>query len=120
MGASEYAKYYFLLHGILCRSGLANDNLTRLRPLDVKGAQTLEVTGEMSTMAKVLMKEWSKIYGHVEMLVDKSDEAAGITGSEDSSVGGGVLPPQSSSTSKRVSLEQIVRMRKSVLDAITN
>ncbi len=39
VNASEYAKYYFLLQGMLCQSGLANVELTRLRPMDVKGAE---------------------------------------------------------------------------------
>ena len=112
VGASEYAKYYFLLRGMLCRSGLANDDLTRLRPLDVKGAQTLETTTceKSNAVAKASMKERSKSYGDVGMVVDMSGEAAGKTGSEDSSVGGRVLQPPSSPSSKRVSLEQIVRM----------
>ena len=78
--------------------------------MDVKGAQTLEATGEKSTVPKVSTKEGSKSYGDVEMMVDKCGEAAGRTGSEDSSVGGVALQPQSSPTLKRVSLEQIVRM----------
>mmetsp|Transcript_10097 Transcript_10097/g.18426 ORF Transcript_10097/g.18426 Transcript_10097/m.18426 type:complete len:766 (+) Transcript_10097:283-2580(+) len=107
VGASEYAKYYFLLRGMLCRSGLANDDFTRLRPLDAKGALTLETTGgEKSKVPKVSMKERSKSYGDVMMSVDKSSSDM----SEDGSVGSVALAPQSSPMSKRVSLEQIVRM----------
>ena len=127
VGASEYAKYYFLLRGMLCRSGLANDDLTRLQPLDVKGAMNLAGDsstasggavsnrgdiasgagegGDISTaihVAKVLMKERSKSYGDVM----KDDSKEGAKADE----GGVIVPPQSSPTSKRVSLEQIVRM----------
>jgi hypothetical protein len=45
VGASEYAKYYFLLRSMLCRSGLAQDNLTTLNPLDADGVKSLEKTG---------------------------------------------------------------------------
>lgn len=111
VNASEYAKYYFLLRGMLCRSGLANDELTRLRPLDAKGA--LKMAGETSTagsdgvgeavavsasVAKASMKERSKSYGIPDAKRD----------------GGGALPLESSGSgspsSKRMSLEQIVRM----------
>jgi hypothetical protein len=74
--ASEYAKYYFLLRGMLCRSGLTNDDLTTLRPLDVGGASNfLDAAspangggGEMSAtacVAKPIMKERSKTHACV-------------------------------------------------------
>ena len=72
--ASEYAKYYFLLRCMLCRSGLANDDLKLLRPLDFGGPSILlEVTapatdggGELSAAAcvtKPLMMQRSKTHG---------------------------------------------------------
>ena len=128
VNASEYAKYYFLLRGMLCRSGLASDEITRLQPLDVKGAATLAgdtgpteranaatnvENGTVTTViAKLSLKERSKSYGHVEAAsaaasVDNMSEAMSqdVTGK-----GAEALPPQSSPASKRVSLEQIVRM----------
>ena len=127
VNASEYAKYYFLLRGMLCRSGLASDEITRLEPLDVKGAATLAgdtgpseranaatncENGTVTTViAKLSLKERSKSYGHVEAAsaaasVDNQSEAT----SQDTGKGTEALPPQSSPASKRVSLEQIVRM----------
>ena len=58
--ASEYAKYYFLLRGMLCRSGLANDDLTRLNPLDVKGATNISSTS--SSSGRKLIKRRSKSF----------------------------------------------------------
>jgi len=113
VNASEYAKYYFLLRGMLCRSGLANDDLTRLRPLDIKGAQTLETgtTGDKSkSVAKVPMKERSKSYGFAEKTTEMNVDSRGLMSSEDASMKSAALPPQSSPSSQRVSLEQIVRM----------
>ena len=46
-------------------------------------------------MTKVSMKQMSKIYGDVEMTVEKSDKAAGRVGLEDSGVDSVVLPLQS-------------------------
>jgi hypothetical protein len=43
VGASEYAKYYFLLRSMLIRSGLGSDDLNTLSPLDVEGAKQLEL-----------------------------------------------------------------------------
>ena len=63
MNARGYAKCYFLPCGIICTSGLANGNLTRLRPLDGKGVQTLEATDEKSNVVKVSIKERGKSYG---------------------------------------------------------
>ena len=64
--------------------------------MDVKGAQTLKTTtGYRSNMTKVSMKQMSKIYGNVEMTVEKSDKAAGRVGLEDSGVDSMVLPLQS-------------------------
>eukprot|EP00577_Skeletonema_sp_RCC1716_P008046 CAMPEP_0113438878 /NCGR_PEP_ID=MMETSP0013_2-20120614/38178_1 /TAXON_ID=2843 ORGANISM="Skeletonema costatum, Strain 1716" /NCGR_SAMPLE_ID=MMETSP0013_2 /ASSEMBLY_ACC=CAM_ASM_000158 /LENGTH=754 /DNA_ID=CAMNT_0000329617 /DNA_START=107 /DNA_END=2371 /DNA_ORIENTATION=+ /assembly_acc=CAM_ASM_000158 len=60
VGASEYAKYYFLLRGMLCRSGLANDDLTRLNPLDVKGATNINSTSGSS--GRKLIKRRSKSF----------------------------------------------------------
>mmetsp|Transcript_15622 Transcript_15622/g.25674 ORF Transcript_15622/g.25674 Transcript_15622/m.25674 type:complete len:733 (-) Transcript_15622:148-2346(-) len=58
--ASEYAKYYFLMRGMLCRSGLANDDLTRLNPLDVKGATNISSTSGSS--CRRLIKRRSKSF----------------------------------------------------------
>lgn len=42
--AGEYAKYYFLLRSMMIRSGLASgEDLSTMRPLDVKSARKLEV-----------------------------------------------------------------------------
>jgi hypothetical protein len=121
VNASEYAKYYFLLRGMLCRSGLANDNLTRLEALDVKGAlNLLDATtvgvgsnacsnGSSSIVAKMMMKERCKSYGVVErgsmpMVVGEDDGSCSDNGSKS---------PQcntTTSSAKKVSLEQIVRM----------
>jgi len=60
VGASEYAKYYFLLRGMLCRSGLASDDLTRLNPLDVKGATNISSTSGSS--GRKLIKRRSKSF----------------------------------------------------------
>ncbi|KAL7536074.1 hypothetical protein ACHAXR_009846 [Thalassiosira sp. AJA248-18] len=126
VNASEYAKYYFLLRGMLCRSGLANDDLTSRwsRPLDVKGAMTLNEEnkkvggGGMMMMGKVLMKERSKSYGHWEDTIKGGGSGEDTVGSSGGGGGGSgsgsavvtMPPPQSSPASKRASLEQIVRM----------
>lgn len=60
VGASEYAKYYFLLRGMLCRSGLASDDLTRLNPLDVQGATNISSTSGSS--GRKLIKRRSKSF----------------------------------------------------------
>ncbi|KAL9187018.1 hypothetical protein ACHAXT_010738 [Thalassiosira profunda] len=134
VGAGEYAKYYFLLRGMLCRSGLANDDLAKMQPLDVEGARTLEgldvarttldaspgaaATGDKGAVAVGELKERSKSYG--DMGASAHSEAGKF--SQDDGSGGairaasatGAAPPQpsprSSPASKRVSLEQIVRM----------
>ena len=121
VGASEYAKYYFLLRGMLCRSGLADDDIASLRPLDARGAAAMDATtaagggGEAgrsggSSVKKPSMKERSKSYGCA--VHDREGEAARTGFRRDADGGGGrAAPPQGSSpTSKRVSLEQIVRM----------
>jgi hypothetical protein len=59
--ASEYAKYYFLLRGMLCRSGLANDDLTRLNPLDVKDAASISSSTSGSS-GRRLIKRRSKSF----------------------------------------------------------
>ncbi len=91
---------------MLCRSGLTNDDLTRLRPLDVKGTRMPEGVGVEGKVAKASMKERSKSYGHVEMVVAQGSSES----SKDATVGGTALLPQSSPSSKRVTLEHIVRM----------
>ena len=58
--ASEYAKYYFLLRGMLCRSGLASDDLSRLNPLDVMGATNISSTSGSS--GRKLIKRRSKSF----------------------------------------------------------
>lgn len=118
VNASEYAKYYFLLRGMLCRSGLANDDLTRLQPLDVRGAQSLaegtnasvvaEKNKQRSDVSKYLMKQRSKSYGCFDDKPTTSDNVGNGGGSGATTKV--VMPPQSSPTSQRVSLEQIVRM----------
>jgi hypothetical protein len=103
--ASEYAKYYFLLRCMLCRSGLANDDLKLLRPLDVGGASNLldvpapatDGGGELSAAAcatKPLMMQRSKTHG----CAYSSDE-------------NGAMSSQGSPMLNRVNLERIVRMQ---------
>jgi len=60
VGASEYAKYYFLLRGMFCRSGLAHDDLTRLNPLDVERASNINSTS--SSSGRRLIKRRSKSF----------------------------------------------------------
>ena len=48
VNASEYAKYYFLLHSIMCPSISMNDDMTCLNPLDAEEAKSLEKTGACS------------------------------------------------------------------------
>lgn len=100
VNASEYAKYYFLLRGMLCQSGLANDDLMRLEALDVKGALNLlhAVTGG-SSVAKVLMKKRCKSSG----VVERSSMTKAV-GEDDGGCASGSKSPHN------VSLEQIVRM----------
>ena len=117
VNASEYAKYYFLLRGMLCRSGLANDDMSRLQPLDAKGAATLAGDRDASAnaaagssdngtannvIAKVSLKDRSKSYGHAGVCADKLGKAKGENTAQPA--------PQMSPTLKRVSLEQIVKM----------
>jgi len=125
VNSSEYAKYYFLLRGMLCKSGLANDDLTRLEALDVKGALHLldstrggsggVATGASfesnggsvgSSVAKVLMKKRCKSYGVVER-----GSMTRSTGEDGSCESGSKSPPCINSYSTKVSLEQIVQMR---------
>ncbi|KAL7551320.1 hypothetical protein ACHAWF_014500 [Thalassiosira exigua] len=106
VNASEYAKYYFLLRGMLCRSGLASDDLRRLEPLDAEGARTLGGEEEKKKKAPRYTKQRSKSYGHAEVTESGSGESSVASGSTASKP----IVPQSSPTSKRVSLEQIVRM----------
>lgn len=126
VNASEYAKYYFLLRSMLCRSGLANDDLTTLEALDVKGALNLldaaisnggsasatsgsNRCGEMSVSSSVVkasIKKRSKSFG----VVEKSSTAR-AAGEEERSCDSGAKSSECSSTSTKVSLEQIVRMQ---------
>lgn len=115
VGAGEYAKYYFLLRGMLCRSGLASDDLTRLDPLDPEAAGNLG-TAFGAERTRDLNVGRCKSYG------DAGADCAG--GGEDESAasragadGGGVgpCPPAYGSPSKkRVNLEQLVRMEQLV------
>lgn len=103
VNASEYAKYYFLLRSMLCRSGLANDNLTTMDPLDVEGVKSLgEKTGASFcdlSVAKPFVRARSKSLGDVESKDDGSETGfnAAIGGSP-------------KLLSKKVSLEHLVRM----------
>jgi len=114
VNASEYAKYYFLLRGMLCRSGLANDDLTRgLRPLDVRGAITL--AGETSTAGSDGVGEAAAAVASASVAKASMKERAKSYSIPDAKRGGdGVLTLQSSRSgspaSKRVSLEQIIPM----------
>ena len=124
VNASEYAKYYFLLRGMLCKSGLANDDLTRLEALDVKGALNLldAVNGGVagassrsngggersvgSSVAKVLIQKRCKSSG----VVERSSMTKAV-GEDDGSCDSGLKSPQCNiSSATKVSLEQIVRM----------
>jgi hypothetical protein len=101
VGASEYAKYYFLLRSMLCRSGLANDSFTTLKPLDADGVRSLEKTGasfaELS-VAKPFVRVRSKSYGDIEK--NREEET-----SFNANVG--VSPKM---LTHKVSLEHLVRM----------
>ena len=46
---------------MLCRRELENDDLTRLRPLDVKGAHTLEATSEDRMRVLIVLNSYSEI-----------------------------------------------------------
>lgn len=93
--ASEYAKYYFLLRGMLCRSGLANDDLTRLNPLDVKGKSN--VSSSSSSGGRRLIKRRSKSFSE-------------YSGREESERMNSMRSESSSNTSKKISLEELVPM----------
>lgn len=104
VGASEYAKYYFLLRSMLCRSGLANDNLTTLEPLDVDGVKSLEKTGASFCelgVAKPFVRVRSKSLGDVET----NREDHGSEASFNAIVGGSPKVQ-----THKVSLEHLVRM----------
>eukprot|EP00569_Conticribra_weissflogii_P002615 CAMPEP_0171332070 /NCGR_PEP_ID=MMETSP0878-20121228/3144_1 /TAXON_ID=67004 /ORGANISM="Thalassiosira weissflogii, Strain CCMP1336" /LENGTH=835 /DNA_ID=CAMNT_0011832767 /DNA_START=362 /DNA_END=2869 /DNA_ORIENTATION=- len=96
VNASEYAKYYFLLRSMLCRSGLASDTLSSLSPLDVKGAKTLEKGAVIS-----------KTLPDLPVVISRSKS---FNESEKNGSDADLLSSQKSPTSKRVSLEHIVRM----------
>jgi len=107
VNASEYAKYYFLLRGMLCRSGLASDDLSKLQPLKKRGSGVTTTTansggdgGVTSSISKLSLKERSKSYGYA--VVKKQGDASG----QDTAI---EAPPESPSP-HRASLEQIVRM----------
>jgi hypothetical protein len=103
VNASEYAKYYFLLRSMLCRSGLANDNLTTMDPLDLEGVKSLGEETRASfcdlSVAKPFVRARSKSLGDVESKDDGSETgfSAAIGGSP-------------KLLSKKVSLEHLVRM----------
>jgi hypothetical protein len=102
VGASEYAKYYFLLRSMLCRSGLAHDNLMTLNPLDANGIKSLEKTGasfENLGVAKPFVRVRSKSLGDVEASKD------GCEGSFCTKV---AVSPKL--LTHKVSLEHLVRM----------
>ena len=105
VNASEYAKYYFLLRGMLCRSGLASDDLSKLQPLKKRGSEVTTTTAinssdaVTSSISKLSLKERSKSYGYA--IVKKQGDASG----QDAAI---EAPPES--PSHRASLEQIVRM----------
>jgi hypothetical protein len=105
VGAGEYAKYYFLLRSMLCRSGLANDNLTMLNPLDAKGVGSLEKTGACcdSSIPKPLKLMRSKSFSDLENSISDKNPELGFK----DSIGG--LSPRVGPASK-VSLEHLVRM----------
>ncbi|KAL3792305.1 hypothetical protein HJC23_006217 [Cyclotella cryptica] len=103
VNASEYAKYYFLLRSMLCRSGLANDNLITMNPLDLEGVKSLgERTGASYcdlSVVKPFVRARSKSLGDVDNKDDGSETGfnAAIGGSP-------------KLLSKKVSLEHLVRM----------
>lgn len=104
VGASEYAKYYFLLRSMLCRSGLAQDNLTTLNPLDAVGVKSLEKTGasfENLGVAKPFVRSRSKSMGDV----DERKDCEGEEGSFSANV---AISPKV--LKHKVSLEHLVRM----------
>ncbi len=96
VNASEYAKYYFLLRSMLCRSGLANDTLSSLSPLDVKGAKNLEKGAVIS-----------KTLPDLPVVISRSKS---FSESEKNGSDADIASSPKSPTSKRVSLEHLVRM----------
>lgn len=103
VGASEYAKYYFLLRSMLCRSGLANDNLTSMNPLDTHGMKSLEGTGASFCdlgVTKPFLRSRSKSFGDLEKREEEEEAAS------DSTYVGGSLRM----LSHKISLEHLVRM----------
>ena len=128
VNAGEYAKYYFLLRGMLCRSGLANDDLTRLKPLDVKSAEGMEGTNARgiieekrssiivaptvsTSCKKKALKERSKSYGHAGEMTASKSGSSGSPGSGSADDSAATSPSQRIPAMKRASLEQIVRMQ---------
>ncbi len=103
LNTSESAKYYFLLRSMLCQSGLANDDLTRLEALDVKGVlNLLHAVTVGSSVAKVLMKKRCKSSG----ILERSSMTKAV-GEDDGGCASG-----SKSSQCNVSLEKIVRMNE--------
>jgi hypothetical protein len=66
--ASEYAKYYFFLRSMLCRSGLVNDLLSLEVGSDLlrkPAVSAAHVNGSGEKMRPSLMKERSKTHGQL-------------------------------------------------------
>lgn len=116
VGASEYAKYYFLLRSMLCRSGLASDNLTTLNPLDVDGVKSLEktmgcnVAGSyccekmMSDATEPFVRTRSKSVGDAAETME--DESGCVGCVNQNNLGGSLLKVPT----HKVSLEHLVRL----------
>jgi hypothetical protein len=97
VGASEYAKYYFLLRSMLCRSGLADDSITMLDPLNAEGVQRTGAQFCDLGVKPIMKKSRSKSLGDWET---KEEKEAGFD-----AMGGSPKP-----LSKKVSLEHLMRM----------
>lgn len=104
VNAGEYAKYYFLLRSMLCRSGLASDNLTSLSPLDAKGAKSLEKNATSKTLP-----ESPHVITRSKSFSDVESEKGGDGDCFKSAVGASPSP-RSTMSKNRVSLEHLVQM----------
>jgi len=85
------------LRGMLCRSGLANDDLTRLNPLDVKGKSNVSSSSSSSGAGRRLIKRRSKSFSE-------------YSGRDESERMNSMRRVSSSNTSKKISLEELVPM----------
>eukprot|EP00956_Cyclotella_meneghiniana_P036641 scaffold128246_cov20-Cyclotella_meneghiniana.AAC.1 len=122
VGASEYAKYYFLLRSMLCRSGLASDNLKNLSPLDVDGVKSLEKTMGCNIVANSSYYYCNEtLLGTAKPFVRSRSKSMGdaierkTCSNDESGCSSGCVNPSSGGSSPKmpvhkVSLEHLIRM----------